>query len=117
MSLFETRKAKALELLCGTGMRESNYLPPLIRLLWWLRVPVRPPHFLGFFTSTALFGAFFGVTWGLIMWLFVWRQQGSSLSMACASALFAGMVFGMVMAASYAWSRRKHTLPAWEDLA
>jgi len=117
MSPFETRKAKALELLRGTGMRESNYLLPGIRLFWRLGVPVPPPHFLGFLTTTALFGVFFGVIWGLSMWLFLWRHQGTGLGAACMSALLAGLLFGLCRSVFIALERRKHALPAWEDLA
>lgn len=117
MSLFETRKAKALDLLRGTGMRESNYLPPATRLLWRLGVEVPPPHFAGFFGAALVSGTFFGVVWGVLMWLIVWQHQGLSLAATSLTVLSAGLLFGLFMAAYYAWGRRKHALPAWEQLA
>jgi len=117
MSIFETRKAKALELLRGTGMWESNYLPPAVRLLWSLGVKVPPPHFASFWMSGAVTGFFFGIVWGALMWFTQWEHAGMGLAQAGWSAAAAGLFFGLSMAGYYAWGRRKHALPAWEQLA
>lgn len=117
MNPFDTRKARALELLRGTGMRESNYLPPALKLLWRLGVPVPPPHFAGFGAVTLASGLFFGLGWGAVMWWWQWERQGMSLTAAALTALGAGVCFGLCMAAYYAFGRRKHGLPTWKELA
>src|SRR5437660_5224471 len=107
MKTNEKREA-ALKVLAATGIRRSNYAPPLVRLLWRLGLDVPPPHF-GNFWGTALFmGSFFGVGWGLIMWLFVWSLQGIPVAFVFSTAIGAGVMFGLSMAGYYAYGQHKY---------
>lgn len=117
MSPFDIRKAKALDLLRGTGLRESNYKPPLLALLWRVGLHVPPPHFMSFFGAVAVYGSSFAAIWGVSMWLMLWQHQDKSLGAIGISVAMAGLLFGMGMACYYEWGRRKHGLPAWKDLA
>lgn len=116
MKLFEARKAKALALLKATGIREGNYLPPAVRVLWRLGVRVPPPHFAGFAGTALAFGSFFALSWGAAMWWWLWRDSGMSLQVAAIGAALAGLLFGLAMASYYALGRRKHRLPTWSKL-
>lgn len=113
---FETKRAKAMALLHATGMRRSHYEPPLVSLLWRLGVPVPPPHFASFFGCMAFAGAAFGVVWGQVMWFTTWSASGMDLHVALLVSTVSGLLFGLALAAIYAYGRRKHKLPAWEEL-
>lgn len=97
-------------------MRESTYLPPLIKALWRIGAKVPPPHFVGFASTVAVTGTFFALTWGVAMWFLIWRDDGAPPSFAFAASALAGVLHGVSMAAFYAHGRKKHRLPAWESL-
>jgi hypothetical protein len=115
-SSFDIRRSKAIALLKKTGIWKINYLPPAITLLWRMGVKVPPPHFAGFAITATMLGLYFGLAWGVIMWLFVWSSQGMSSSAALFKALSTGVLFGLAMAAYYAYGRKKHQLPSWDSL-
>lgn len=108
-----TKRDAALKLLASTGMWRSNYAPPLLHLLWRLGFDVPPPHFCAFSRNALFAGTFFGIGWGLLtlpFWLILDRRLG----VAVASAAAAGAMFGLAMAANYAFGKRKHNLPDWK---
>lgn len=113
---FETRRAKALELLQSTGMSRSNYEPPLLRALWKIGINVPPPHFVPFWKVTLFTTLWFGGVWGGFMWLTVWLRQGMAISAALGIAGATGICFGMFMSFYFAYGRRKHRLPAWSSI-
>lgn len=120
MSSFEARRLEALRLLEATGIRASNYCPPITQWLWRRGYAVRPPHFVPFGTMWFAAGGYFAVAWGLLMG-FVWGwvippAVPPHLLALGAGAAFAGFGFGLLMASYYAYGRRKHALPAWDDL-
>lgn len=117
MTPFDARKACALALLEASGIRKSNYQPPLLQLLWRCGLQVPPPHFASFAGTTLACGGFFAVTWGLLMWGLMWHDSGMPWWGAAGGALVAGTIFGLTMASYYALGRRRHRLPAWETLA
>ncbi len=116
MNDFEAKREEALRLLKASGMRESNYLPPIVRLLWRLGFQVPPPHFVGAPAVALVAGVFFGVTWAALMWLVLWRATEFSFVHALMAAALAGLLFGVSMSAYYAYGRKKHRLPTWNDL-
>ena len=69
---FESRRAKALELLKSTGMVRSNSEPPLLRALWKIGFEVPPPHFVPFWKLTLFVAVWFGGVWS--------GELGSSLT-------------------------------------
>jgi len=75
-----------------------------------------PPHFGSIFTATLLMGTFYAAAWRIIMWLAVWSHQRRSPIGALATAICAGILFGLAMGGYYAYSRRKHHLPDWSEL-
>ena len=97
------------------GVSKSTAAPPAWRLLWRLGVEVPPPLFTPFMSSALAMGAFFGLFWGLGMWAALWARQGVPLAVMAASALAAGALFGLIMAAYYRHLARKHGLPAWAE--
>jgi hypothetical protein len=113
---FESNRTEALRLLKATGIRESNYRPPLLRLMWRLGFQVPPPHFVGFARIAWVMGVFMSVSWGSIMWLVQWRSMNLPLSVAFGCSVIVGALFGLCMATYYAHGRKKHNLPAWHSL-
>ena len=113
---FDTKRAKAMELLKASGMRRSNYEPPLVSLLWKLGVSVPPPHFASFVGCGSFAGISFGVVWGLVMWFSNWSGSGMDMHAAILVSAVSGLLFGVAMAGMYAHGRRKHKLPSWDEL-
>jgi hypothetical protein len=120
MSQFEARRVEALRLLKATGIRPSNYLPRVTQWLWRWGYAVRPPHFVPFGTMWLAGGGCFAVAWGLWMGL-IWGWVippvvPLHLLGLGVGAVFVGFFVGLFMASYYAYGRRKHALPAWDDL-
>ena len=99
--------------LAGLGISPSTAAPPIWRLLWRLGIELPPPLFMGFWPAAFFMGSFFGVFWGLFMWLFQWSRQGMPFWLVLAAAAFAGVLFGLCMAAYFRYLARKHNLPSW----
>ena len=116
MREFVAKREEALRLLKSTGIRESNYCPPLLRLLWRLGLQVPPPHFANFGATAVFAGSFFGISWGLLMWLFFWQGAGMKPTAVVGISAIAGALFGLTMSAYYAYGRKKHALPSWRTL-
>ena len=112
---FESRRAKALDLLKSTGMVRSNYEPPLLRALWKIGFEVPPPHFVPFWKLTLFVAVWFGGVWSVFMWLTTWSGQGVAWTTLCIPALV-GTVIGLSLSLYYAHGRRKYRLPAWSSL-
>ncbi|HTD03430.1 DUF6404 family protein [Undibacterium sp.] len=111
----ETKRTAALKLLAETGMWRSNYAPPIFRLAWKLGFNLPPPHFNGFWRNVLALGIPFGVFWGIWMWISVWSNQRTPPSLALLSVAAAAILFGLSMAAQYAYGRHKHGLPLWRE--
>jgi hypothetical protein len=105
-----------VRVLLEKGVARSNIEPPLLRLLWRLGVPVRPPHFATFGATALGMGSFFGVGWGVGMWAVLWRSFSMSGWAMAAAAGFAGALFGLSIAGVFAYRRRALALPTWEQL-
>lgn len=76
---------------------------------------VPPPHFTSFAGNFADYGLWFAVVWGLLMWFAIWSRQHVSPHVAVGTAIFAGVLFGLGMAAYYRYGDRKHGIPLWKD--
>lgn len=114
MTNLDKRNA-ALQLLRRTSIKPSNYQPPALRLLWRMGVDARPPHFCSFLYNALFSGALFGLVWGGFMWLTLWQGSQGPLRAAGIAAL-AGVAFGLGMAGYYAYGKRVHALPSWDEL-
>ena len=113
---FKARRDAALNLLAATGIRKSNYCPPVLRLLWRLGLQVPPPHFASFGGVAATAGVLFATLWGSAMWLITWSSGGMSLAAALGTAALGGTLFGLSLGSYYAFGRKLHQLPAWQGL-
>lgn len=110
-----TKRDAALAIMAQTGIWESNYYPPIVRLLWRMGFAIPLPHFISFGRVALASGGFFGSAWGLLMWFGFWRQPMSPI-VALVATLAAGAAFGLFLAAYYAYGRRQHKLPLWHQL-
>jgi Family of unknown function (DUF6404) len=52
----------------------------------------------------------------LFMWFVLWSGSGASIGLAVFASSFAGLTFGLCMAAYYSYGRHKHKLPRWNQL-
>ena len=112
---FSQRLQQSFALLESKGIGKSTYSPPLFRLLWKIGVQVPPPHMAGFGFNALVMGGFFGVLWGMLMWLLLWGRQGMQIWTAVATALMAGLLFGLMMACYLRWSAKKREIPSWQE--
>lgn len=111
----EFKRQAALKLLEKTGIMRSNYAPPYLRLLWRMGFDVAPPHFSPFWQNALFTGVFYSVGWGLLMYFFVWSKVVIPPLLMLNSSLIAGFLFGLTLACYYAYGKRKHGLPSWQD--
>lgn len=109
------RRDAALAIMAKTGILKSNYYPPIVHLLWRMGIAIPLPHFVSFERVALISGSFFGTAWGMLMSLTVWANNFKPAAAVLAS-LAAGAVFGVSLAAYYAYGRRKHKLPLWHEL-
>lgn len=113
---FEAKFQRAIEILGATEMWKSNYLPPITRLLRRMGFKVLPPHFYSFLYIAIFAGIYFTMAWGLFMWLFFWSGEGLPWGNIASKAILGGFLFGIGMAAYYAYGRKRYKLPAWNNL-
>lgn len=110
------RLAAAQAEMLAAGMKPSHTNPLLFRWLGGMGLNVRPPHYQSFAVNVLVNGAYFGVFWGVIMYWWVWRAQGTPIPVATGFGAFAGLLFGILMAALILWQRRSKSLSRWQDL-
>lgn len=99
----------------GVGAIEAA--PPLYRLCWMLRIPIRPPAFQGLWFNAALFGAFFGLVWGAVLWWITWTFWDSPSWFVPAVMVLAAVVFGMAMAVYHRRIAKRLGLTSWDRYA
>ena len=96
--IFAARYRKALQELEAAPLHRANYDPPMMRLVRWAGLRVRPPHYRGAAANALLFGGAFAVLWGLIMWVLLGAFMGMPGSVIAVVALMAGAGYGAWMA-------------------
>jgi len=50
------------------------------------------------------------------MWFMQWSNQGMSMVVGGIASVIAGVLFGMSMAAYYAYGKKKYKLPPWNEI-
>ena len=110
MSQYERKLHAAMKELEQSGMWRSNYAPPAFRIQRRLGQQARPPHYAPFSRTAVGYAFWFAGIWGILMWFTQWRDQGYTVASAAAASVFAGLIFGALIAGYYAVSRRKHGL-------
>lgn len=106
----------ALRHLDLAGVHRRHSAPPLHRLLWRMGFNAPPPILASVASNALLMGTWFAVGWGVLMWLLVWRNTHMPAGGAVFSALFAGVLFGLLMAVVMRVMRLRRGLPLWRDL-
>lgn len=113
---FNDKKAQALVLMKNKKMLKLNYEPPMSLILWKLGYRVPPFHFAPFWQTVIILGSYFGIIFGLFMWFLQWRMLHISPSIAVIMSFLSGLMFGIIMALYYRWSKKVNKLPDWNDL-
>ncbi len=113
---FEAKKERAIAIMDSKKMWRSNYAPPLLRLAWKAGLKVPPLPFASFWQITLLTGVGFGPAWGICMWFFTWKDTGMLPGVAFVLSIFAGIMFGVCMAAYHLWRKKVNNLPDWDSL-
>jgi len=102
--------------LTKRGINQYTAAPPFWRFAWKLGIKLPPPYFMGFFPAALVtgvpFGLLFGLLWGLPWWFGFWREFGFWVPAAGGAAT--GILFGLIMAATWRISARKFKLPSWD---
>ena len=111
---FERKLAGARAELAAAGI--STYYSWLDRALPRLGLRLRPSHDRNPWRVGIAMGVYFTVFYGPSMWVLVWAAHGMPILLAMGAAVFAGVLFGVFMALSLAFSRRRHRLTRWEEL-
>jgi hypothetical protein len=126
-SFWDGHAERALERdFAARGVRRHWVAPPLYRLLWRLRVPLRPPLFQSFGAVFATMGGWFAASWGAVMQLFASLSGSTDLGtfgvrpvharlLVWAMAAAVGVFFGLCMAATMRWKARSLKVPPWEQ--
>ncbi|MCJ0763973.1 DUF6404 family protein [Variovorax terrae] len=120
---FNQKLKAALDLLASAGVSRSLSAPPNYGLLWWLRVPVPPPHFSGFGFNFAFSAVCFIVTCALINGVAVLLQAAGWIAIDSDAPPWQGLVviigsaclLGLALAAYYRRSARRNAIPHWQQ--
>lgn len=97
------------------GIPKSSYAPPLYRLIWRLGIKSTPPIFASFTKIFLTQSLIFTVLWGVLMYLILWRKQNMTIESMVWNACFAGVLFGLMVAAFLKWQAKKYNLPSWNE--
>lgn len=98
------------------GIPRRMIVPPAYRLLWRVRLYVRPPLSNGFWTNTIIIGSMFGFSFGVAMVVLLHVLDVSGLSafwIAVSCFLLPGIAFGLSMSAYLERKRRGVDVPPW----
>jgi hypothetical protein len=102
----------ALQILAKTKISRSNYAPPLHRLLWSFGIPVRPPHFAGFWSNFLQ-----GTAWGILLYPpIAWLISSNPIRSIVTLTLFVGTLTGLIFAIWIQRSARRYKLPDWSEI-
>lgn len=107
--------ARLYQHLPALGISPSTAAPPLFRILWRMGIEIPPPLFLGFSSLALLMGGFFAIGFGLLLWLLTPLDPTPSPDAIPATALLAGLMFGLAMAAYYRYITRRASLAPWPE--
>jgi hypothetical protein len=113
---YEEKCKFAVKELEAAKIWESNYNPPIIKLLRKLGFEVSFPHYNSFLRNALSTGIYFGCAWGVFMYFFVWNAQNISLAVVLSTVVFAGAFFGISMASYYRYGFKKHKLTPWSEI-
>jgi len=111
---FKKRRELALKILDDAGINSS--VSPYIRMLWLLGIKIPPPHFIKFWHASFIMGAPYSLLMGAFFSLGASTQKDFNFIFFAIPILIIGLIFGMAMGGYYAYSRKKHQLPSWEEV-
>jgi hypothetical protein len=115
MSFMDKLEAAQKE-LSETNIWKSNHNPPILVLLRKLGFNIRPFHYCSFMYNFLTFSVWFGGAWGLIMWFTTWQSDDMPIQIALLTSLFAGLLFGSLMALYFKRSAKENKLSDWHTL-
>ncbi|SPJ29666.1 DUF6404 family protein [Falsiruegeria mediterranea] len=98
------------------GAERHARLPWLFRLFQKLGFEPIPPLYRSFLRNFVGTAAYFSPVWGGLMYFAAWRYTGLHPHIMIATSLFAGVLFGLMMAGYFYMKQRKLNLTAWDRL-
>ena len=113
---FQDKLKNAHTEMDRAGIKNSNYNSPILVLLRKSGLNIKPFQYYSFLQSFLITSAWFGSVWGLLMWFTTWQSSSTSGLFALATSVFAGLLFGLIMALYFKRSAKKNNLSTWEQL-
>jgi hypothetical protein len=117
---FREKVELAVGDVAGRGVWRSTAAPFPYRILWWLGLRIRPPHFQGFPALVALNGLTVALSFALPVAAVLVVRNGPDYFpsklfnvLMMTSGVF-GLACGLGLAAFYRLSARRLGLPGWE---
>ena len=107
------KRAAAINLLVKAGIWPVNYIPPILRFLWWVGIDVTPPIFSSFWSTVIIRGCFMAIFYGLFIQAL---NQGTSSKYGLYGAVFIGFATGLIQAFDNRRRRIKFNLPSWREI-
>ena len=98
------------------GIKRSNYNSAILVLLRKLGLNIKPFQYYSFIQSFIITSAWFATAWGLLMWFTTWQFSSAPVLIALSTSVFAGLLFGLIMALYFKRSAKKNNLSSWEKL-
>lgn len=109
---FESKVALAHAEAQSKGIWESNYNPPIYRLIRWIGIQTAPPYYQSFYFNFILSFCYFTP----LMWLFSYFINDLSLSESGIGAVVTGVAFALLISVVYRIRQSQLKLTKWENL-
>ncbi len=113
---FQEKLKKAHKEMDEAGIKRSNYNSAILVLLRKLGLNIKPFQYYSFLQSFIITSAWFATAWGLLMWFTTWQFSSTPVLIALSTSVFAGLLFGLIMALYFKRSAKKNNLSSWEKL-
>ncbi|RYH30455.1 hypothetical protein EON65_05040 [archaeon] len=97
----------------GKGLSSSFRSPPMDAYLKMMGYRTSPVVLWSFCPVSLLMGGCFGLAWPVVMWCFLSVRDVKEIVM---TSILTGVLFGLGMAATYAFVRAYYRLPKWDSI-
>lgn len=113
---FKDKLQNAHKEMEASGIKKFNYNSPMLVLLRSLGLNIRPFQYYSFIQNFVITSIWFSTVWGALMWFTTWGPDNMRVQFALILSLFAGLLFGLIMALYFKSSAKSNNLSSWEQL-